>query len=124
MLTYSNELKAVFDYLDHCRPPFTDSIARAYEATNLMCQFLQGLRPDFELIRSQLYNRAIEPTFDQAVSKVMQEENRLHSLRGAIESTSYAAKEGNEKHLPSKTDQTREGLYCTHCSRPGHTKEK
>ena len=124
VLTYSNELRAVFNDLDHCRPPSTDSIARAYEATNRLCQFLQGLRPEFELIRSQLYNREIEPTFDQAVSKVMQEESRLHSLRGVIESTAYAAKGGNEKHLPSKTDQTREGLYCTHCSRPGHTKEK
>ena len=124
VLTYSNELRAVFNDLDHCRPPSTNSVARAYEATNRLCQFLQGLRPEFELIRSQLYNREIEPTFDQAVSKVMQEESRLHSLRGVIESTAYATKGGNEKHLPSKTDQTREGLYCTHCSWLGHTKEK
>ena len=68
VLTYSNELRAVFNDLDHCRPPSTDSVARAYEATNRLCQFLQGLRPEFELIRSQLYNREIEPTFDQAVS--------------------------------------------------------
>ena len=124
VLTYSNELKAVFNDLDHFRPPSIDSVARAYEATNRLCQFLHGLRPEFELIRSQLYNWEIEPTFDQAVSKVLQEESRLHSRRGVIESTAYAAKGGNEKHLPSKIDQTREGLYCTHCSRVGHTKEK
>ena len=124
VLTYSNEPRAVFNDLDHCRHPSTDSVARAYEATNRLCQFLQGLRPEFELIKSQLYNREIEPTFDQAVSKVMQEESRLHSLRGVIESTAYAAKGGNEKHLPSKTDQIKEGLHCTHCSRSGHTKEK
>ena len=124
VLTYSNELRAVFNDLDHCRPPSTDPVARAYEATNRLCQFLQGLRPEFELIRSQLYNREVEPTFDQAVSKVMQEESRLNSLRGVIESTAYVAKEGSEKPSSSKTDQTMEGLYCTHCTRPGHTKER
>ena len=39
VLTYSNELEAVFNDLDHCRPPSTDSVARAYKATNCPRQF-------------------------------------------------------------------------------------
>ena len=120
VLTYSNELRDIFNDLDHCRPPSTDPRARAYEATNRLCQFLQGLRPEFELVRSQLYNREEEPTFDQAVSKVMQEESRLNSLKGVVEGTAYVSKGTNWKTQTSN----RENLFCTHCKKQGHTKEK
>ena len=77
ILSYSNELRAIHTELDHCCPQSTDPIARTREATNRLCQLLQGLRLDFETVRSQLYNREEEPTFDEAVSKLMQEESRL-----------------------------------------------
>ena len=124
VLTYSNELWDIFNDLDHCRPPSTDPIARAHESTNCLCQFLQGLRPEFELIRSQPYNREEEPTFDQAVSKIMQEESRLHSLRGVIDSTAYITKGSSEKPPYLRNNSNKEGVYCTHCRRSGHTKDK
>ena len=77
ILTYSNELRDIHTELDHCYPQSTDPVARAQEATNRLCQLLQGLSPKFEMVRSQLYNREEEPTFDEAVTKLMQEESRL-----------------------------------------------
>ena len=92
VLTYSNELRDIHTELDHCYPISTDLIARAREATNRLCQFLQGLRPEFEIIRSQLFNRDEEPTFDEVVTKVMQEESRLQALKGVVEGHAYMAK--------------------------------
>ena len=62
ILSYSNELREIHTELDHCCPQSTDPIARTREATNWLCQLLQGLRLDFETVRSQLYNREEEPT--------------------------------------------------------------
>ena len=77
IISYSNELRAIHTELDHCCPQSIDPVARTREATNRLCQLLQGVRLDFETVRSQLYNRDEEPTFDEAVSKLMQEESRL-----------------------------------------------
>ena len=92
ILIYSNKLRDIHTELDHCYPQSTDSVARAREATNRLCQLLQGLRPEFEMVRSQLYNREEEPTFDEAVTKLMQEESRLQVLKGAIEGNAYFTK--------------------------------
>ena len=81
VLAYSNELRDIHNELDHCHPQSTDPLARAREATNRLYQFLQGLRPEFEIVRSQLFNRDEEPTFDEAITKVMQEESRLQALK-------------------------------------------
>ncbi|XP_078433852.1 uncharacterized protein LOC144705174 [Wolffia australiana] len=123
VLTYSNKLREIHNELDHCRPPSTDPVARAHEATNRLCQFLQGLRPEFELIRSQLYNREDEPTFDEAVSKAMQEESRLNTSKGSIESTAYATKGQNYQKNDSEK-QNREDIFCNYCKKKGHTKDK
>ncbi|XP_078443282.1 ZIP metal ion transporter family isoform X1 [Wolffia australiana] len=123
VLTYSNKLRDIHNELDHCRPPSNDPVARAHKATNRLCQFLQGLRPEFEMVRSQLYNREEEPTFDEAVSKVMQEESRLNSTKGAIENTSYVAKAQNQqKHDSGKL--SKEDIVCNYCKKKGHMKDK
>ena len=92
ILTFSNELRDIHIELDHCYPQSMDPVARAREATNRLCQLLQGLRPEFEMVRSQLYNSEEEPTFDESVTKLMQEESRLQALKGAIESNAYFTK--------------------------------
>ena len=132
VLTYSNELRDIHTELDHCYPRSTDPVARTQEATNRLCQFLQGLRPEFEIVRSQLFNRDEEPTFDEAVTKVMQEESRLQALKGVIEGNAYVAKgkpsTGQyQAPYPKKYDQERvnkEDLVCHYCKRVGHIKDK
>ena len=132
VLTYSNELRDIHTELDHCYPISTDPVARAREATNRLCQFLQGLRPEFEIVRSQLFNRDEEPTFDEAVTKVMQEESRLQALKGVIEGHAYVTKgkpnSGQIQISHSKrSDQERvnkDDLVCHYCKRVGHIKDK
>ena len=85
-------MRDIHTELDHCYPQSTDSVAKAREDTNRLCQLLQGLRPEFKMIRSQLYNREEEPTFDEAVTKLMQEENRLQAIKGVIEGNAYITK--------------------------------
>ena len=123
VLTYSNELRDIHAELDHCYPISTDRVARAREATNRLYQFLQGLRHEFEIVRSQLFNRDEEPTFDEAVTKVMQEESRLQDLKGVMEEHAYVAKGksniGQIQISQSKrNDQERvnkEDLVCHYC---------
>ncbi|XP_078430504.1 uncharacterized protein LOC144702336 [Wolffia australiana] len=122
VLTYSNKLRDIHNELDHCRPPSSDPVARAHEATNRLCQFLNGLRPEFELIRSQLYNREDEPSYDEAESKVMQEESHLNSVKGAIETKAYITKGHQQKGDQEKTNK--EDIFCNYCKKRGHTKEK
>ena len=122
VLTYSNELREIYNELDHCYPLSTDPMARTREATNRVCLFLQGLRPEFEIARSQLFNRDEEPTFDEAVMKVIQEESRLKALQGAIEGTAYLMKEYKKRNDPEKVNK--EDLLCTYCNKRGHIREK
>ena len=89
VLTYSNELRDIHTELDYCHPQSTDPVARAREDTNHLCQLLQGLRSEFEMVRSQLFNREEEPTFDEAVTKLIQEESRLQALKGTVEGNAY-----------------------------------
>ena len=136
VLVYSNELRDIHSELDHCHPQSTDSLARAREATNRLCQFLQGLRPEFEIVRSQLFNRDEEPTFDEAITKVMQEESRLQALKGTIEGTAYVMKgkpsssQYQNSYQAPHPKQTNEGkgnkeeLMCRYCKRMGHIKDK
>ena len=135
ILTYSNELRAIHIELDHCYPQSTDPLARAREATNRLCQLLQGLRLEFETIRSQLYNRDEEPTFDEAVSKLMKEESRIQSLKGEIEGSACITKgyrqpgknQGQYPRNGSKINSDRGGkndYVCSYCKKPGHLKDK
>ena len=136
VLVYSNELRDIHSELDHCHPQSTDPLARAQEATNRLCQFLQVLRPEFEIFKSQIFNRDEEPTFDEAITKVMQEESRLQSLKGTIEGTAYVMKgkpsssQYQNSYQAPHPKQTNEGkgnkeeLMCRYCKRMGHIKDK
>ena len=94
--------------------------------------FLQGLRPEFEIIRSQLFNREVEPTFDEVVSKVKGEESHLKTLQNHIESSAFLTKgpKNSGQHFapyPRKNDHekvNRDDSFCTFCRRRGHSKEK
>ena len=135
ILTYSNELRTIHAELDHCYQQSSDPTARTREATNRLCQLLQGLRLDFETVRSQLYNRDEEPTFDEAVSKLIQEESRLQALKGEVEGSAYITKGfkysgQNQSQYPrngTKTEMDRGGksdLVCSYCKKIGHHKDK
>ena len=134
ILTYSNELRAIHTELDYCWPQSTDPVARAQTATSRLCQLLHGLRPEFEFIRSQLFNREVEPSFDEAISKLLQEESRLQFQKGTLEGSAYAAPsyrpsppsqpQYQKENTPRYDSGRRENLVCAYCKKQGHHKDK
>ena len=135
VLTYSNELRDIHTELDYCHPQSTDPVARAREDTNCLCQLLQVLRPEFEMVRSQLFNREEEPTFDEAVTKLIQEESRIQALKGTVEDNAYITTgprypgpaQASQGSYPRKGDSeklNKDGLVCNYCKKTGHTKDK
>ena len=129
ILTHSSELRDIHTELDHCWPGSTDLVARAQAATLRLCQLLFSLRPEFEVIRSQLYNQEIEPTFEEVVTKLLTEESRLQRVKNSAEHSSYAAKTywstaPNDPPRSNPGRGPRENLICSYCKKPGHLREK
>ena len=73
-------------------------------------KLLQGLRPEFEGIRSQLYHRENPLTFDDVVSQLMSEESRLQEMKGGEEGSAYAVSQ------PSTTTSTQPHQYTPQVS--------
>ena len=90
------------------------------------------MRPEFEGIKGQLYNRENPLTFDEAVAQLLGEESRLLEMKGG-ETTAYTVTQpGNSAttqhgtNLPNtkKGQMTnKENLWCNYCKRKGHVKE-
>ena len=80
----------MFSELDHYRPPVHNSGDRDYILMDRIYKLLQRLRPEFEGIRSQLYNRETSLTFNDPVSQLLNEENRLQDMKGGEESSACA----------------------------------
>ena len=96
-------------------------------------KLLQGLRPEFEGIRGQLYNRENPLTFDNAVSQLMTEESCLQEMKGGEESLACAVSQprvAKTTQPPPQPNANRRGpirnkdnLWCNYCKRRGHVKE-
>ena len=52
-------------------------------------KLLQGLRPEFEGIGSQLYKKENPLTFDEVSAQLLGEESRLLEMKGGGETTAY-----------------------------------
>ena len=132
LINYANELSVIFRKLDHFRPPISSLGDREYILVDRVYKLLQGLRPEFEGIRGQLYNRENPLTFDEAVAQLLDEESRLLEMKGG-ETTAYIVTQpGNlattqhGTNLPNtKKGQMRnkENLWCNYCKRKDHVKE-
>ena len=76
LIISANELSSIFSELDHYRPPISSSRDREYILGGRVYKLLQGLRLEFEGIRSQLYNRENPLTFDEPFALLLPEESR------------------------------------------------
>ena len=87
------------------------------------------------MVRSQLFNREEEPTFDEAVTKLIQEESRIQALKGTVEDNAYITTgprypgpaQASQGSYPRKGDSeklNKDGLVCNYCKKTGHTKDK
>ena len=90
IIAYANELSSIFGELDHYRPPINSSGDRDYILMDRVYKLFQGLKLEFEGIRSQLYNRETSLTFDDAVSQLLNEESQLQDMRGGAETSAYS----------------------------------
>ena len=79
VLEYANELTSIWNESECYRPLPTD-ISREYILKGRNYRFLIGLHSELEAVRSLLFNREKQLSFDEAVVQVVREEGRLLSL--------------------------------------------
>ena len=90
-------------------------------------QFLFGLRPEFEQVRSSLLHRSTFPPLEEAIAEITQEETR-HSMGKSIEEVLAVSKPGNHvktykpPHFGKQGSGGRKMIICHHCYEPGHIK--
>ena len=122
MLTYANELSDFFSELDHYRPPDHESADWEYVLMDRGYKLLQGLRPEFEVLRSQLFNRENPLSFDETISQLLTEERRLHEMKGRIDSTAYVPtpkfstpqQDTSKDNVKQGTVRPKENLWCSY----------
>ena len=85
VLTYANELSDINSELDHYRPPDLELADMEYGLMDRVYKLLQGLQPEFEGFRSQLFDREHSLLFDNAVSQLLSDESQLQDMKGGGE---------------------------------------
>ena len=99
-------------------------------------KLLQGLRPDFEGIKSQLCSRENSVTFGDTVSQLFSEESLLQEMKGGEDSSACAVTQPRASAATQSGQPTpqingnkkgpvrdKESLCCNYCKRRGHVKE-
>ena len=109
LISYANELSSIFGELDHYRPPISSSEDRAYILADRLYKVLQGLKPKFEVIKIQLYNRENPLIFDEAVAQLLGEESRLLEMKGGENVANTATHPGNTQHVTIISNQNKKG---------------
>ena len=124
----------VYSELDHYRPPVHNSEEREYTLMDKVHRILQGLRPKFENLKSQLCNWENPLCFEDVVSQLISEESRLQDMKGSNESSAYVVtaprgtppgQQGHKNSNTTKKSQTKSknNLWCNFYKRRGHVKE-
>ena len=83
-------------------------------------EFLQGLRPKFEGIKSQLYIRETSLPFDDAVCQLLNEESRLQDMKGGVKSSACSVTQSK----PLAVNQPKQPLPQFGNNRKGPVKNK
>ncbi|CAD6223906.1 unnamed protein product [Miscanthus lutarioriparius] len=100
-----------------------------YEQQNKIFHFMMGLRSTFEPIRAQIFGRSSLPTMAEALSAVLAEETRLHTIDDAplvpqhsvlVAPPQYVVMDSS---LVSK-EKPKEKPKCKHCGGKTHTEER
>ena len=133
VLVYANELIVIYSELDNYQPPVHNSVKREYTLMDRVYRLLQGLRPEFENIRSLLCNRENPISFDDDDSQLIGEESRLQEIKRNGESSTYAVTtpggtsscQHGQINPNTKKPQAmgKNNLWCDYCKRKGQTTE-
>ncbi|XP_038713330.1 uncharacterized protein LOC120007200 [Tripterygium wilfordii] len=132
---YYTRIKAFWDELYHYRPLPTVSteameILLSYQHQDCVMQFLMGLNDTYAHVRSQILLMDPLPPINKVYSLVLQEE-RQRAITSAVptfsEPSAMAVKTqsfAEQRKFNRATNNTKEGLFCTHCKRQGHVVDR
>ena len=138
VLVYANELVAIWNELDHYRPPNPSSIDQGYILRDRAYLFLLGLNSVFENFRGQIFNRPSKVSLEDVITLAIQEESRL-KLQNRLpqgpdqRSNSAFVGQSHDKRVQpnsqlkrawkSQTPYQKDSLWCNHCKKKRHTKQ-
>ena len=95
VMAYANELSSIYNELDFYRPPQYNTLQWEYVVQDRIYHFLEGLRPEFEGLRSQLYNSGThKKTLDDTIATVVREEGRLQQMRVNPDASAFISHQG------------------------------
>ena len=108
-----------------------------YILIDRVCRLLEGLRSEFEGIRSQPLSREAPLSFDDTITQLLSKESRLQEQKGVSECSVFAITDQrsirptqNGQSAPTVNEikkgqpKNRENQWCNYCKRKGYTKEK
>ncbi|KAF7814664.1 metal tolerance protein C4 isoform X2 [Senna tora] len=103
------------------------------DASIKLLQFLMGINPVYDVIRSQILNLDPLPSVNKAYSMVMRVEKQRQINMGilngnenvvALMTNAYQGKNERDKGgFNKKKEQSKRDKYCEHCRTTGHTKD-
>lgn len=134
---YANHLKALWMELDHYRVIKTECTAdatkfREYIKQDRVYDFLVRLNSDFDHVRVQILGKEKIPNINDVVSIVRSEESRreLVMTPPSMESSTLLVLKSSTMLVDHKkfgeiyVEKKGEGVWCTYCNKPRHTREK
>ncbi|XP_047179225.1 uncharacterized protein LOC124846055 [Vigna umbellata] len=135
---YANQLKSLWMELDNYRvikaKCYEDStILREYIEQDRVYDFLVGLNQEYDQVRIQILGKEKVPELNEVMAIIRSEESRRSlMIETPIEDNSAMLIEGatvmvaeQKKVGPlPRTEKKNEGVWCTYCNKPRHTRDK
>ncbi|KAL0297760.1 UNVERIFIED_CONTAM: hypothetical protein Sradi_6828100 [Sesamum radiatum] len=138
IVSYFTKIAMLWDELEcvdptpECSCSSQRTMADKVASTQLM-QFLMGLNDSFDAIRSQILVMDPLPSVDKAYSLVLRVESQRQSSINiqdvnnnaamTVRGTDFKRETGGKAFQQKKQYTDKKNLYCTHCTRSGHSKE-
>ncbi|BAT85288.1 hypothetical protein VIGAN_04281600 [Vigna angularis var. angularis] len=134
---YANQLKSLWMELDHYRVikakcSEDSAILKEYIEQDRVYDFLVGLNPKYDQVRIQILGKEKVPGLNEVVAIIRSEESRrgLMLETSTTESSAMIAEGGTimvanqGKNWVPSMEKKHEEIWCTHCNKPRHTREK
>ncbi|KAL2336894.1 hypothetical protein Fmac_011340 [Flemingia macrophylla] len=139
---YANQLKSLWMELDHYRVikakcTEDSTLLKEYIEQDRVYDFLVGLNPEFDQVRIQILGKQKVPCFNEVVAIVRSEESKkglMLESPAAVENSAMVADHKGDQTLAMVAEQKKggsanvekkgDGLWCTYCNKPRHTREK
>ena len=144
---YANQLDSLWQELDHFRViktkcPKDAAVLKDFTEQDRVYDFLVGLNPEFDQVRIQILGKPNVPCFNEVVALIRSEESRRGLMlepqitdnsamlasnnKSATNTERGTAFEGgkNQPQGWKNQSQNRDGVWCTYCKKPRHTREK